>query len=372
MTRITAHQARLTRRSLLAAAGALSSAGLLAACDSSNSSGQSSATPTATGQLTIFSWADYFAQKNLDAFKQKTGINPKIATYSDNDTLFAKLNSAARSSYDVVVPSSGWIKVYSDKGLIQKLDKSRVDLSGLDSSLLDRTYDPGNTYSVPKDWGVFGVIYNPEVTGEIRTWQDFLDAGAKDGVSGKIRLGTSGPETVGIQLWADGIDWNAADESVIRAAGNKLQTWVNKAKPRFTSFDVDQVVNGSIVLAVYNQAGARTAIMQNPKLKWVVPGPTSELWVDSYVIPTGAHNLVSAYDFISFQLTEQAQINDTVYLGYPTALKNLRTKLPKDTKELDLIFGGKGLDLTKLTTLVVNPETLPVYQDVQSQLQAQS
>ena len=362
----SARAVNVSRRTVLGAAGIASLSALLAAC----AGGTGSASPTATGKLNVYSWADYFSKQNLSGFKAKHGFAPKISTYDDNDTLFAKLNSSARTNYDLVVPSSGWIQVYAQKGLLEKIDHSRIPFDSLDPDLLNRSYDPHNAHSIPKDWGVYGVIYDPAVTGEIRTWDDFFAAGLKDDVQGKIRLGTSGWETVGQQLWADGVKWNTTSVDTIKAAGEKLKTWVGKAHPQFTSFDVDKVVNGSIVLAVYNQAGARTAIQQNPKLKWVVPGPTSELWVDSYAIPKGAKNLDSAYQFLDYLLTEQAQVRDTTYLGYPTALKGLRNKLPAGTKNVDLIFGGADVDLSKLQTFVVDQKTLPVYQEIQSELQA--
>jgi spermidine/putrescine transport system substrate-binding protein len=136
--------------------------------------------------------------------------------------------------------------------------------------------------------------------------------------------------------------------------------------------DVDQIVNGSIVLAMHDQAGGRRAIMQNPALRWVVPGPTSELWVDSYAVPRGAPHVAAAYSFLRYQLTEKAQITDTQYLGYPAALADLRRKLPTNTDHLDLIFGGAGLDLSRLTSFVVNPDTVRIYQDIQTQLHAMS
>jgi spermidine/putrescine transport system substrate-binding protein len=357
----------LTRRSFIGATSALSATAFLAAaCGGSVGSAQAP-------ELDIYSWADYFAQDNLAAFTTATGITPKISTYDSNDTLSAKLNSPAGTGFDLVIPTSGWISQYASRGLIQKIEQGRLDLSTLDPALLDRDYDPGNQYSIPKDWGVMGAIYDPRaVGGNITTWQDFLDAGERPGVQGKIRMASSGWENVGIALWADGKDWNTTDQSVIRAGGDRLKDWVAVAKPQFSSFDVDQLVNGSVVLALHDQSGARRAIAQNPELRWAVPGPTSELWVDSYAIPKDAPHVDAVYRFLDYELTEKAQVTDTRFLGYPTALAGLRDKLPPETDNVDLIFGGAGLDLSKLTTFVVNPDTVPIYQEIQTELHALS
>jgi spermidine/putrescine transport system substrate-binding protein len=362
---------RLTRRSFLGAAGALSATALLAACR--GASGGSGGGTAPASEIDIYSWANYFAQDNLTGFTSATGITPKISTYDSNDTLSAKLNSPAGTGFDLVIPTSGWISEYASRGLIQKIDQGRLDLSALDPALLNREYDPHNQYSIPKDWGVYGVIYDPRaVGGDITSWQDFLDAGERPGVQGKIRLATSGWENVAIALWAAGEDWNTTDQSVIRAGGERMKDWVTKTKPQFTSANVDQIVNGSIVLAVHDQSGARRAIEQNPELRWAVPAPTSELWVDCYVIPKGAPHVDAIYKFLDYELTEKAQVTDTRFIGYPTALAGLRDKLPAGTDNVDLIFGGAGVDLSKLSTFVVNPDTVPIYQNIQTELHALS
>ena len=123
----------------------------------------------AAGAVNIYSWPDYFAQDDLDAYAKKSGNTPNISTYNANELMFAKLNSPAGAGFDIVIPSSGWIKQLVDKGLLLELDHSKVNLGALDPSLLNRDFDPGNKYSIPKDWGLLGVVYDPEaVGGEIK------------------------------------------------------------------------------------------------------------------------------------------------------------------------------------------------------------
>jgi spermidine/putrescine transport system substrate-binding protein len=321
-------------------------------------------------ELNIYSWPDYFRPDSLAAYAKQRRVRPNISTYDSNDTLFAKLNSPAGAYFDIVVPSSGWIKQLTEKKLLQKLDHERLNLGLLDLNLLDRDYDPGNQYSIPKDWGVLGVVYDPDgVGGEIKTWQDFLDAGARPRVSGKVRLSSSSWETVGVSLWIDGKDWNTADAREIRNAGERIKNFAKHVKT-FGGFDSNGLANGSILLAQCNQSNARAAIEQNAKLKWVVPGPRSELWVDSYAIAAHAPNVDHAYDFLAFQLQPEVQLKDAEYLNYPTALAGLRSQLASRVKDSDLIFGGKSLDFDALTTFVVNPETIGDYLQLQTDIQA--
>jgi spermidine/putrescine transport system substrate-binding protein len=352
----------ISRRSLLAMMGAAPAAAAL--------SQMLPTTALAAGALNIYSWPDYFSNDDLAAYAAKSGVTPNIATYNDNGALFSKLNSPAGAGFDIVVPSSGWIKQLADKNLLLELDHSKIDFSALDPALLNRDYDPGNKYSIPKDWGLLGVVYDPEtVGGEIKTWQDFFDAGAKPNVSGKVRLTKDAGETVGPALWIAGKDWNTATADDIRGTKDFLKGFAKHVKT-FSGFDPAALANGSIVLAQANQAAARGAIQQNPKLKWVVPGPHSEIWVDSYAIAAQAENIDQAYDFLNFFLSPDIQVKETQYLGYPHAIAGLQQKIAADTPNADLIFGGAGVDFDALTSFIVNPETIDVYQEVQNEVQA--
>ncbi|MET1026742.1 MAG: spermidine/putrescine ABC transporter substrate-binding protein [Dongiaceae bacterium] len=323
-----------------------------------------------TGQLNIYSWPDYFSADGLQAYAKKTGVMPNITTYDSNETMFAKLNSPAGAGFDIVIPSSSWVTQLAAKGLLQEIDHSRLNFASLDPHLLDRGYDPGNKYSFPKDWGLLGLVYDPEATGgEIKTWEDFFRVGELPAVSGKIRLSVSGWETIGPELWLEGKDWNKVGEADIRAAGNRVKAFAKHVKT-FSGLDPNAMANGSIVLAQTHQSGARAAIGLNPKLKWVVPGPRSELWFDNYAIVRNAPNLDQAYDFLAYQLRPEVQVAETRYIGFPAGLAGLRDKIGPDVANADLIFGGKTLDFTKLTTFVVNPDTVGAYIEMQNEIQA--
>jgi spermidine/putrescine transport system substrate-binding protein len=379
MTRTTRPSFDGTRRSFLAATGVAGAAAFLAACGSDGGSSASTGATTkgaaATqaakgGEVNVYSWPDYFAKDTLAGYRSTTGTKLNLTTYSDNDTLFAKLNAAGGSGYDIVIPSSGYVQQLAGRKKLAELDLDRLPISSLDPSLLDKEYDPGNKYSLPKDWGVLGVVYDPAaVGGKIATWQDVLDAGAKPGVSGKIRLSDSGYESIGMAIWAAGQKINTPDEAVIRKGADVLKDYVKHVKT-FESFDADALAQGTIVLSQCNQAQARNAILQNSKLEFVIPGPSSELWVDCYSIPAGAPNEDQAYAFLNYVLEPARQVKDTEFIGYPAALKGLEQRLPTSTKHRDLIFGGKGANLDVLETYVVNPKTAQLYSDLQSEIQA--
>jgi spermidine/putrescine transport system substrate-binding protein len=321
------------------------------------------------GTLNLYTWPNYYAPKNIKDFKSKTGISLHVSTLESNDSLFAKLNSPAGANYDVVIPSQYWVGIEAQKHLLLKLDKSRIATRYVDKALLAKLPKTVNDYAIPKDYGTIGVIWDPvAVGGNIKTWQDYLDAGARPGVSGKVELTDVPDETLGIALWAAGKSSNTTNKSDLSAAADVMKTFAKNVKA-FNEFDTDGLANGSIVMAVVSQGTARLVMQRNKKLKYVIPQPHSKLWVDEYAIPAHAHNVDQAYTFINFMLQAPRQLRDVAFIGYPTSLPGLSKKLPASVPLRNIIF-IKPSDLDRLVAYVVHPQIQGYVESLYSEIKA--
>jgi spermidine/putrescine transport system substrate-binding protein len=345
-------RAGMSRSRFLAATGigALALAGVGAAGEAA------SALAAGGGSVNLWTWAGYFAPQNLKGFTKSTGTKVNQANYPSNDLMFAKLNSASASSYDIAIPTSGWIPLLVQRGALAELDKARVPLQYVSSSLKGLNYDPHNQWSVPKDYGVFGVLYDPaKVKYPIKSWQDYLDAGAKPGISGAVAASNTADELLGIGMWSLGIDWNTSDTAKIKKAAAVMKAFAKHVKA-YASAPIDGMVSGEFVMAVMSHGDARAARLQKPSLKFVVPTPASEIWVDSYVITKKAPNVDNAYAFISYELQPAHQVADTAYIGYPTVLPGLAHKLPASVKLKQDIFIPPSV-LERTSSRLTNPKT---------------
>ena len=246
------------------------------------------------GTLNLYTWPDYFSTKNLSAYKQQTGTTINISTYDSNDVLFAKLNSAGGSSFDIAVPTSGWILTLANHGLLAKLDHTRIPLQYVSPTLLNKVYDPGNVYSIPKDYGVRESSTIPWPWAARLSVAGLLDAGDKPGVSGKVQLSDAAWEVVAIPNWAADGDYNTQDTAKINQYGDTMKAWAKNVK-EFGGFDITGQVHGTIAMSQCDQSVGRQCLLQNSKLKWVVPGPTSELWVDNYRSPPTRRMLIGLF-----------------------------------------------------------------------------
>ncbi|MDE3065851.1 MAG: spermidine/putrescine ABC transporter substrate-binding protein [Acidobacteriota bacterium] len=343
----------LTRRSFIslaaattagvAVAGAAGASDPLAVMESAAKKSLKAAGKT-TKSLYLYTWGQYDNPTTFTAWQKGAGFAVQIGSYDSNEALIAKLELAkGTAGYDIVVPTGGYIPEMVAKGLLMKIDHSKIpNLAGVDPNLLNFPWDRGNKYSVPKDFGTTGFIYDTTVIKKnLKSWQDFADAAKLPAVSGRVSLLDDPDDVIGIPLWIEGVDWNTTDASKIRKANNWL---IKNLAPHIKALDsypgaTGGLTNGSYVLSQAWNGDARSAIIKDPKrFKWVVPTPKTEIWVDNWSIAKGAKNVNTAHAFLNFVLDPHVSANEMQYTGYNTAVKNVQNYLPKNTPATDVIF----------------------------------
>jgi spermidine/putrescine transport system substrate-binding protein len=360
---------RISRRGLLGAGAGGLAALALAACGGGGGTGggsQVTAPPVTKApaklesDLSIYTWADYQNPENVKAFEKANNVKVKIDEYDSNEAAIAKLELAGASSgYDIVVPTGVFIPQMVAKGIIAELDKSKIpNFGNLDPKLLNQPWDPGNKYSVIKDWGTTGVIYDKSVVKTpISTWSDFLAAVKQDGVSGKVSVLEAPGDVTGIWFWANGIDWNTTDPAQLKACEEALKKDLIPHLKKFDSFPRDPLVNGEIVLAQAWNGDARQAIKEAPdQFTWVLPGPKTEVWVDNWCILKGAPHPEAAHAFINNILDPKVSAAEIDYHGYNTAVPKTQEHLPADLDFRELIYFTDAQVATMVAGSVANEE----------------
>jgi len=357
----------VSRKQFLLGAGA-SAAGAFLASGAAPAFASRRAVTAGAGALDIYTWPNYFSSANLKNFKKQSGIAITQSSYESNDAMFAKLAATnGNSGFDMAIPTSGWINVMAAKGLLQEIDHSKVPFANIDPQLLNKSFDPHNKYSVPKDYGYNGVVYDSTViTKAQKTWMDVIDL-AKTTASGKFAMGID-YETISAGLWALGYSMNDTNKAHLDHAASLMKSVAPHVKS-FNSWDITGCANGTVAMMTCDQSVARQVLLQDKKFKFVVPGPHSELWVDNYTILKNAAHTSAAYSFIDFQLKPTSQVTDTEFIGYPTVLKGLAGKLPASTKLKDVIFIPPKVYET-LETYIVRADLQGYVEDLSTQVQA--
>ena len=369
----------LTRRGFLGVAGlGAASMAFLAACGGDNSgsgarrtaaaarrcAARGAGTTSAAGataasvdagakSFNLYTWAEYDDPDLMKSFGRIT-----IDVYNSNEEAVAKLETAkGTSGYDMVVPSGPYIPQMVARDLLETIDLALVpSFKNLAPQYTNQSFDPGNKYSVCKDFGSTGWIYDKTIIKTpITSWSDFIQAAQNEG-SGQTSVLEAAPDVCGIYFWANGIDWNTENPADLDACEEVI---VNQLAPHikaFNSYPGIELAQGNYVLSQIFNGDARQGLLSvdDPeRYTWGFGAPTSELWMDNWCILKGAKNRDAAYNFLNFILTPENSATDLAFHGYDTGIIGVRELLPKDTKFLDMVFLTPEL-LTTLATGEVN------------------
>jgi len=339
---------RITRRHFLAGSAVTMFSGsvLLAACGTETPSGTPPTGPAPIeDQLNFYNWDEYDDPKLFDTFTGEIGPSVTIDTYPSNETMIAKLTTAAGTAgYDVVVPTGPFIPLMAENDLLEELDLSRIpNFANIDPVYTNQLWDQGNKYSVPKDWGTTGWIYDTtKISSPIETWQDFIDV-AMGEASGNVSVLDAPNEMLGLYCWANGIDWNTTDPAVYDDYENFM---VNELAPHLKNFDSYSgvpVTQGRYALAQVWNGDARAGILGKgvdpDRFVWGLGAPDTELWMDNWSIVKGAQNPNAAYAWINFILDPQNSLFDLAYHGYHTGVNGVQELAEAEGFErLEIVF----------------------------------
>jgi len=305
----------------------------------------------ASGTVAMYTWGDYNDPEIIGALAEsELGISMKVDYYPSNEDLITKLAAGAGSSgFDIVVPTGPYIPQMIEKGLIQKLDLSKIpNFSNLDTAYISRDWDLTNEYSVCKNWGSTGYFYNKtKITRKMETWQDFIDACMNEG-SGDCAMIDTAPNLCGMWYWANGHNWNDQDPAKLDACEKFLVDEFAQHIKAFDSYPSTKLAEGAYSIAMGWNGDMRQAYSRiadaggNPdEWVWVLGAPATELWMDTYCVAAGAPNADAAHAWINWELIPEISIKDLQYHGYNTGLKNMDTlvaELAPDLELGDMIF----------------------------------
>jgi spermidine/putrescine transport system substrate-binding protein len=347
----------LTRRQLLARAGALGAAGvslpaLLAACGSDSESGSAGTTPGTTGDtsggsgsgggsLFFENWPAYIDPTEdgdtgtVDRFKEATGIDMRYTeAYNDNNEYFAKiqplLGRGEPIDPDIIAPTSWLVNRLITLDWLEKLPIDQVpNAANLRADLRNPSWDPTGEYSLPWQTGFAGIAYNSDVTGrEITSVDDLFDPE----FAGRVGALTEMRDTIGVIAMSLGIDIETLETFADAApAFDKLQEAKDSGQiRRFHGNDYfDDLSNGNLAITIGWSGDVAAIARDNPAVKFVFPESGATSWADSMVVPNGARNIDAAAQWMNFVYDPVEAARITAWVGYVSPVDGVREEVEK-------------------------------------------
>jgi spermidine/putrescine transport system substrate-binding protein len=273
----------------------------LTACDNSTPPAAPSPPPLAQ-ELTFYDWAGDMPQSVLDAFTREYGAKVSYLTYESVEEAVANLR--AGQVYDVVVMESRSVPILAQEGLLAELDHGNLtNFKNIAANFRDLTYDPGNRYCVPFNWGTTGLVVRSDLAAEpVTRWTDLWDPRYADRVG--LWMGQQ-REVIALALKSLGHSANSENPAELEAALQRL----NQLKPhvlKLEDFDpttsAEAMSGGKVVLAMGYANDVLTGREKNDAIRYVLPAEGALLWGDTFTIPAKSPHKHTAEVFINFLL----------------------------------------------------------------------
>jgi spermidine/putrescine-binding protein len=307
-------------------------------------------------QLNIYAWSEYIPQELLDAFAKEYKIKVNYDTYASNEELLAKLQ-AGKTDYDVIIPSDYTVGIMIAQKMLEPVDLDHIpNFVNVDDQFKNPSYDPGNKYSVPYQWGSVAIAVNTaKVTKPISKYADLWDPTFK----GKLVVLDDEREIIGMALLVLGYDKNSTDPAQLEAAKQKLIA----LKPNIKLFDSDSpktaLLSGEAVAGVVWNGEASLAHQENPKIDYILPEEGMGVWYDNLAIPKGAPHKDAATAFLNFVLRPDMSILITKGFPYSSvnkaALELLKTQDPAAYKQyMDFPATNPPADAVKKGHIIID------------------
>ena len=343
-SRREAVQRMVTRRQALLAGGGVAAAAYLAGCggstaDSGGGGGsgeeQSDAPPTPAdapvekGDLLLANWVDYSDPENYKGYTEEIGPQVKVSGFGSNEEILAKLR-AGGSKFDVVAPSNNAVKTMADLGLLMPLTHEQIpNLKNLTPAFTQSDYDPGNKYSVPKDYGITSFYWlTDKVSATPTTLKEAFDL-LKTPEFKELRVNflEGGVQLMALALAALGYSINTEEQGEIDEA-KQLLIDVKPNVDTVNSTYIERASRGEIDFGMGWNGDVRRAIValakKDREMVYMVPEGKGDYWVDNWVIPTDAEHPVAAHKWINYVLDPAAAGREMNYHQYPVPVEGIK------------------------------------------------
>jgi spermidine/putrescine transport system substrate-binding protein len=329
--------AMVSRRAVLAGAGGLGAAGLLAACGGSDSADSSNSVRWGNWPLYLDYDEETKKYPTLEKFTEATGIAANyFEDYNDNDEFYGKVQAQLKLGedigYDVVTPTDWMAARWIRLGYTQKFDAANIpNKSNILASLASPSFDPNREQTLTWQGIMGGFGWNVEKNPKgIRTIDDLFAPQNK----GKIVVLSEMRDTIGIILLSQGVNLQTVTEDQFMNAVDFMAKkiadgWIRGVKGNeyaedLTSGDATAVIGWSgdmFILKSENEG----------KFDFSLPDSGGTISGDNFVIPStaSAEGKANAEKLINFYYDPAIAAEVAAYVNYVCPVEGAQAEMEK-------------------------------------------
>jgi len=329
---------QISRRALLAGAGAVAGAGALAACGSGGSSGAAKDT-VRWANWTLYIDVDESGKKypTLEAFTKQTGIKVKYSEdINDNDEFFGKVQGQLKLKkdigYDIITPTDWMASRYIRLGYTQKFDKANIpNAKNILPTLAHPSFDANRDSSISWQGIMAGLGWNTKVNPKgLKTVDDLWQPQNK----GKIVVLSEMRDTIGVILLSQGIKPETCTEDQFMNAVDFLKKkiadgWIRGVKGN--EYKEDLISGDATAVIAWSGDLFQLSTENEGKFDFAIPESGGTISGDNFLIPSTvtAESKVNAEKLINYYYEPAVAAEVAAYVNYVTPVQGAQAEMEK-------------------------------------------
>jgi spermidine/putrescine transport system substrate-binding protein len=340
-------KSNVSRRSVLAGAGAIGAGSLLSACGG----GGGSSADVRWGNWTLY--LDYDSNKKvyptLEEFTKQTKISVKyLEDYNDNDEFYGKVQGQLKLKkdigYDLICPTDWMAARYIRLGYAQKLDKANIpNAKNIIPSLAHVPYDTNRDYSLTWQGIMGGFTWNKEKLPKGIHTLDELFAPAN---KGKIEVLSELRDTVGIIMMSQGVDISKFTADQYHNALDFLQKKISDGfirQVKGNDYKEDLISGDAIAVIGWSGDAFQLAAENDGKFDFAIPESGGTISADNFIIPSTvtAETKPKVEKLINYYYEPEVAAKVAAYVNYICPVEGAQAAMEKIDPALaksELIF----------------------------------
>jgi spermidine/putrescine transport system substrate-binding protein len=339
-------KSNVSRRSVLAGAGAVGAGSLLAACG-----GGGSDADVRWGNWTLY--LDYDSDKKvyptLEDFTSQTKVSVKyLEDYNDNDEFYGKVQGQLKLKkdigYDLICPTDWMAARYIRLGYAEKLDKANIpNAKNILPALAHVPYDTNRDYSLTWQGIMGGFTWNKEKLPKgIHSLEELFAPANK----GKIEVLTELRDTVGVIMMAQGVDITKFTSDQYYNALDFLQKKIADGfirQVKGNDYKEDLISGDAVACIAWSGDAFQLAAENDGKFDFAIPESGGTISADNFIIPStvSAETKPKVEELINYYYDPMVAAKVAAYVNYICPVEGAQEAMAKVDPSLvnnELIF----------------------------------
>lgn len=280
-------------------------------------------------ELNVCAFTNIFSPEAIALFEERTGVRVNMTYAEMDEEIGAKFGINEGRGYDVINVSDFMVHYLSSQGYLRKLDHDKIrNLRGLNKQLLERTFDPHNSYSVPHKWFMYGIVYNknffnlaPDQMSLDYIFTDPAELYRAGRVQAPYRVCMidSPMDAYFLSMLST---FNRCDKFTdlqyqqIASVLSNQKSWVEC----YTLYTIEYfLLSGVVPIALTSSDFVRRLRAVSDDYLFAIPREGGILVIENLVIPRVSSNSDLAHQFIDFMLSDEIALLNSTRYGWTSA-----------------------------------------------------